>query len=120
MSTETLYQLLPEIILLLFATGTFVVGAFLPGREGWSWLAAGGLLLAGIALYQQEHAVRREVRIHKIRADGRRQGVRRNRQTRERADTGAGDGSLAETVTIAKRKDRGRNRSASATTAKPW
>ena len=55
MSTETLYQLLPEIILLLFATGTFVVGAFLPGREGWSWLAAGGLLLAGIALYQQEY-----------------------------------------------------------------
>ena len=55
MSTETLYQLLPEIILLLFATATFVVGAFLPGREGWSWLAAGGLLLAGIALYQQEH-----------------------------------------------------------------
>jgi NADH-quinone oxidoreductase subunit N len=54
-STETLYQLLPEIILLLFATGIFVVGAFLPGREGWSWLAAGGLLLAGVALYQQEH-----------------------------------------------------------------
>ncbi|HTU24298.1 MAG TPA: NADH-quinone oxidoreductase subunit N [Pirellulales bacterium] len=55
MSTETLYQLLPEIILLAFATATFVVGAFLPGREGWSWLVAGGLLLAGIALYQQEH-----------------------------------------------------------------
>jgi NADH-quinone oxidoreductase subunit N len=54
-SIETLYQLLPEIILLLFATATFVVGAFLPGREGWSWLVAGGLLLAAIALYQQEH-----------------------------------------------------------------
>ena len=55
MSIETLYQLLPEIIVLLFATATFVVGAFLPGREGWSWLVAGGLLLAAIALYQQEH-----------------------------------------------------------------
>jgi len=54
-SIETLYQLLPEIIVLLFATATFVVGAFLPGREGWSWLVAGGLLLAAIALYQQEH-----------------------------------------------------------------
>jgi NADH-quinone oxidoreductase subunit N len=55
-SIEILYQLLPEIILLLFATAVFVVGAYLPGREGWSWLSAGGLLLAAIALYQQEHA----------------------------------------------------------------
>ena len=55
MSTETLYQLLPEIIVLLFATATFVVGAFLPGREGWSWLAAGGCCWPRIALYQQEH-----------------------------------------------------------------
>ena len=55
MSIETLYQLLPEIVLLLFATGIFVVGAFLPGRQVWFWLAAGGLFLAAITLYEQEH-----------------------------------------------------------------
>lgn len=58
MTIETVYLLLPEIILVLLATALFVGGTFTTAREGWSWLAAGGLLLAGIALGQQQGAIR--------------------------------------------------------------
>ena len=58
MTTETVYLLLPEIILVLLATSIFVGGTFTSAREGWSWLAAAGLLLAGIALGQQQEAIR--------------------------------------------------------------
>lgn len=55
MSTETVYLLLPEIILVLFATAIYLGGAFTSARDGWSWLAIAGLALAGAALYQQHH-----------------------------------------------------------------
>ncbi len=53
MSSETVYLLLPELILALMATLVYLGGAFLPSRPGWSWLAAASILLAGVALYQQ-------------------------------------------------------------------
>ncbi len=53
MSNETVYLLMPEIILVLMATLVYLRGAFLPSRPGWSWLSAGSLILAGVALYQQ-------------------------------------------------------------------
>ncbi len=71
MTTETVYLLLPEIILVLLATAIFVGGTFTSAREGWSWLAAGGLLLAGIAIWQQQGAIREhqnDVRQHQAKA----------------------------------------------------
>ena len=53
MSSETIYLLLPEVILALLATLVYLGGAFLPARRGWSWLAAGSILLSAVALYQQ-------------------------------------------------------------------
>ncbi len=53
MSNETVYLLMPEIILVLMATLIYLGGAFLPSRPGWSWLAAAAIILAGVALYQQ-------------------------------------------------------------------
>jgi len=53
-SSGTLYLLLPEIILILIATAIYLGGAFTTAREGWSWLAAAGLLLAGLAVHQQQ------------------------------------------------------------------
>ncbi len=53
MSTEATYLLLPEIILVLFATLIYLGGAFLPLRRGWSWVASSGVVLAAVALYQQ-------------------------------------------------------------------
>jgi NADH-quinone oxidoreductase subunit N len=53
-SNETVYLLLPEIILVLLATLIYLGGAFFPSRPGWSWLAAASILLAGVALYQQQ------------------------------------------------------------------
>jgi len=53
-STETVYLLLPELILVLFATAIYLGGACTPAREGWSWLAAAALVLAATALYQQQ------------------------------------------------------------------
>jgi NADH-quinone oxidoreductase subunit N len=53
-STETVYLLLPEIVLLLAATAIYVAGAFLPSRGGWSWLAAAAIVVAGVALVRQE------------------------------------------------------------------
>ncbi len=53
MSNETVYLLIPEIILVLAATLIYLGGAFLPARAGWSWLAAASILLSGVALFQQ-------------------------------------------------------------------
>ncbi len=47
LTRETVYLLLPEIILILVATAIYVGGAFSSAREGWAWLAAAGLFLAG-------------------------------------------------------------------------
>jgi NADH-quinone oxidoreductase subunit N len=55
-SSETVYLLLPELILALMATLVYLGGAFLPSRPGWSWLAAASILLAGVALYEQGSA----------------------------------------------------------------
>jgi len=46
-STETVFLLLPELVLILFATLIYVAGAFFPARFGWSWLAAFALMVAG-------------------------------------------------------------------------
>ncbi len=53
MSNETLYLLLPEIILVLLATAIYLGGAFLPDRAAWGWLAGAAIVLAAVALYQQ-------------------------------------------------------------------
>ena len=53
MSSETVYLLIPEIILVFAATAIYLGGTFMRSREGWSWLAAAALLVAGLALYQQ-------------------------------------------------------------------
>lgn len=53
MTNETVYFLVPEIILVLAATLIYVGGAFLPARPGWGWLAASAILLASAALYEQ-------------------------------------------------------------------
>ena len=53
MSNETAYLLLPEIILVLFATLIYVGGAFLPLRRGWGGVASAAIVLAAVALYEQ-------------------------------------------------------------------
>ncbi|HTM52384.1 MAG TPA: NADH-quinone oxidoreductase subunit N [Pirellulales bacterium] len=53
MSTEAVYILLPEIILVLAATAVYLGGAFFPLRNVWSWCGATAILLAGVALYEQ-------------------------------------------------------------------
>lgn len=52
-TAETIYLLLPELVLVLFATLIYVAGAFAPGRTGWNWLATAGLFVAGAVLFQQ-------------------------------------------------------------------
>jgi len=52
-SNETIYCLLPEMLLAAVATFIFVAGAMLGGRGIWSWVAAGGLLVAMFTLYRQ-------------------------------------------------------------------
>jgi NADH-quinone oxidoreductase subunit N len=54
MSTETVYLLLPEIILILFATAIYVGGTFTPARDGWGLMSAAGLFLAALALFEQQ------------------------------------------------------------------
>ncbi len=53
MSNETIYLLLPEIILVAFGTLAYLGGAFFPSRPGWSWFSAAAIVLGGVALYQQ-------------------------------------------------------------------
>ena len=50
MSAETIYYLLPEIVIVAVATFIYVAGAFFDSRGVWSWIAAGGLLVAAAAL----------------------------------------------------------------------
>jgi NADH-quinone oxidoreductase subunit N len=56
LSNETVYLLLPEVILALSATLMYLGGAFLPARAGWGWLAAATLVVAGLALASQSPA----------------------------------------------------------------
>jgi NADH-quinone oxidoreductase subunit N len=53
LSNETIYCLLPEMLLAAVATSIFVGGAVLGGRGIWSVVAAGGVLAAMFALYRQ-------------------------------------------------------------------
>lgn len=59
MSIETVYFLLPELILVFSATLIYLGGAFLPARPGWSWLAAAAVVLAGVALYEEGVSLQR-------------------------------------------------------------
>lgn len=49
-SIQTVYFLLPEIVLLATATLILVGGAFTASRGNWSWLAGAGLAFAGLLL----------------------------------------------------------------------
>ncbi len=53
MTNETVYLLIPQLVLILMGTIVYLGGAFLPARRGWSWFAAASVLLAGVALYEQ-------------------------------------------------------------------
>lgn len=53
MSTETLYCLMPEVVLVAAATLIYIGGVFVPGRRVWSVIATGAILLAGAMLYGQ-------------------------------------------------------------------
>jgi len=53
MSTETLWVLIPEIVLVAAAVGIYLGGAFVAARRPWSWIAGGGVLLAAAALWVQ-------------------------------------------------------------------
>ena len=53
MSNETVYLVLPEVVLGFVATLIYLGGAFLPARRGWSLLAAAGLVVAGVVLFRQ-------------------------------------------------------------------
>lgn len=53
MSSETIYHLLPEAILILIATLIYVVGAFVSIRRVWAAVATGALVLAAAALASQ-------------------------------------------------------------------
>src|SRR5688572_6432435 len=49
-STDTLLFVLPELVLVAFATLIFVAGAFVPRAALWHGVALGGLLAAGAAV----------------------------------------------------------------------
>jgi NADH-quinone oxidoreductase subunit N len=52
-SIETIYRLLPEAILILIASLIYIVGAFLPARRAWAWVAIGALVISAAALLGQ-------------------------------------------------------------------
>ena len=56
MSTDTVYRLLPEAILILVASLIYLGGAFWGGRQRWGFVAVAAVLLAGLALGQQSFA----------------------------------------------------------------
>ena len=53
MSTETVFCLMPEMVLVAAATFIFLAGVFIPGRAVWSAIAAGAVVLSGWMLYGQ-------------------------------------------------------------------
>jgi NADH-quinone oxidoreductase subunit N len=53
LSTKTVGLLIPEIVLAAVAVAIYVAGAFVPARRIWSWLAAGGVLVAALSLAGQ-------------------------------------------------------------------
>ncbi len=54
-NANTLYLLLPEIVLIGVATWIFLGGALFPHRTSWSWTAAAGVILAAFALFRQHN-----------------------------------------------------------------
>ena len=52
LSTETVFLLTPEIALVAVAVVIYVAGAFSQSRGLWSWMAAGGVIVAGLALWK--------------------------------------------------------------------
>lgn len=52
LSTETVFLLTPEIALVAVAVAIYVAGAFSQSREVWSWIAAGGVIVAALALWK--------------------------------------------------------------------
>lgn len=50
MTTETVAYLLPELVLVLTATGIYLAGAFLPAGRSWSATGLGGLLVSAALL----------------------------------------------------------------------
>lgn len=56
MTTETVSYLLPELVLVLTATGIYLAGAFLPPGRSWSATGLGGLLVAAALLARSWNA----------------------------------------------------------------
>jgi len=54
MTTETVYLLLPECVVIAAAVIIYVAGAFWEDRRHWPWLAGGALVIAAILLGFQE------------------------------------------------------------------
>jgi NADH-quinone oxidoreductase subunit N len=50
-SAETISLLTPEIALAAVAVLIYLGGAFFDARDGWAWIALGGILLAALALF---------------------------------------------------------------------
>ncbi|MGE0606526.1 MAG: NADH-quinone oxidoreductase subunit N [Pirellulales bacterium] len=57
MTSETVSYLLPELVLVITATGIYLAGAFLPGQRAWSVTGLGGLLVSAALLARSWHAV---------------------------------------------------------------
>ena len=53
MSTETLWRLTPEIVLITAAVVIYLGGAFFNAQRLWRWIAGGGIALAALALWTQ-------------------------------------------------------------------
>lgn len=51
MSTDTVWLLSAEIVLIAVAVLIYLGGAFVDARRCWSWIAAGGIVVAGVALW---------------------------------------------------------------------
>ena len=52
MSTETIWVLSAEIVLIATAVAIYLAGALVEGRSRCGWIAAGGLLVSALALWQ--------------------------------------------------------------------
>ena len=53
MTTLTVQLLVPEIVLIAAAVAIYLGGAFSTARQAWSWMAAGAIAVAAVALWTQ-------------------------------------------------------------------
>ena len=51
MSTQTIWLLSAEIVLIATAVSIYLAGAFVDARKWWSWIALGGIIIAATALW---------------------------------------------------------------------